>query len=215
MIKVAPSVLSGDYAKLGESVALAEKWGGDYLHFDVMDGVFVPNITVGMPSLAAVRSYCSLPFDVHLMIINPEKYVEKFAAAGADIITVHYEACKENLESVLRQIKAAGVKCGAVINPDTPVCAIEKVIPLCDMVLVMSVFPGFGGQKFIPSVLDKVREIRAIANGLGLPLDIQIDGGINEETAALAREAGANILVAGNAVFKAENRAEMIVKLKA
>ena len=214
-VQIAPSILSADFSKMGEEVCSLEKCGADLVHCDVMDGVFVPNITFGIKMVEDLRKVTSLPLDCHLMIVNPEKYVEKFAAAGADIITVHYEACKENLESVLRQIKAAGVKCGAVINPDTPVCAIEKVIPLCDMVLVMSVFPGFGGQKFIPSVLDKVREIRAIANGLGLPLDIQIDGGINEETAALAREAGANILVAGNAVFKAENRAEMIVKLKA
>ena len=214
-VQIAPSILSADFSKMGEEVCSLEKCGADLVHCDVMDGVFVPNITFGIKMVEDLRKVTSLPLDCHLMIVNPEKYVEKFAAAGADIITVHYEACKENLESVLRQIKAAGVKCGAVINPDTPVCAIERVIPLCDMVLVMSVFPGFGGQKFIPSVLDKVREIRAIANGLGLPLDIQIDGGINEETAALAREAGANILVAGNAVFKAENRAEMIAKLKA
>ena len=213
-VQIAPSILSADFSKMGEEVCSLEKCGADLVHCDVMDGVFVPNITFGIKMVEDLRKVTSLPLDCHLMIVNPEKYVEKFAAVGADIITVHYEACKENLESVLRQIKAAGVKCGAVINPDTPVCAIERVIPLCDMVLVMSVFPGFGGQKFIPSVLDKVREIRAIANGLGLPLDIQIDGGINEETAALAREAGANILVAGNAVFKAENRAEMIAKLK-
>ena len=214
-VQIAPSILSADFSKMGEEVCSLEKSGADLVHCDVMDGVFVPNITFGIKMVEDLRKVTSLPLDCHLMIVNPEKYVEKFAAAGADIITVHYEACKENLASVLKQIKVAGVKCGAVINPDTPVCAIEKVIPLCDMVLVMSVFPGFGGQKFIPSVLDKVREIRAIANGLGLPLDIQIDGGINEETAVLAREAGANILVAGNAVFKAENRADMIAKLKA
>jgi ribulose-phosphate 3-epimerase len=214
-VQIAPSILSADFSKMGEEVCSLEKSGADLVHCDVMDGVFVPNITFGIKMVEDLRKVTSLPLDCHLMIVNPEKYVEKFAAAGADIITVHYEACKENLADVLKQIKSAGVKCGAVINPDTPVCAIEKVIPLCDMVLVMSVFPGFGGQKFIPSVLDKVREIRAIAGGLGLPLDIQIDGGINEKTAVLAREAGANILVAGNAVFKAENRADMIAKLKA
>lgn len=214
-VKIAPSILSADFSKMGEEVRSLEASGADLVHCDVMDGVFVPNITFGIKMVEDLRKVTSLPLDCHLMIVNPEKYVDKFAAAGADIITVHYEACKDKLADVLKQIKNAGVKCGAVINPDTPVGAIADVISLCDMVLVMSVFPGFGGQKFIPSVLDKVREIRAIANGLGQELDIQIDGGINAETALLAREAGANILVAGNAVFKAENRAEMIAKLKA
>ena len=168
-----------------------------------------------MKMVEDIRKVTSLPLDCHLMIVNPEKYVQGFAKAGADIITVHYEACKDNLANVLKQIKDAGVKCGAVINPDTPVSAIADVIPLCDMVLVMSVFPGFGGQKFISSVVDKVREIRAIADELGQDLDIQIDGGISAENAALVREAGANVLVAGSAVFKAENRADMIAKLKA
>ena len=212
-VKIAPSILSADFSKMGEEVRSLEVSGADLVHCDVMDGVFVPNITFGIKMVEDLRKVTSLPLDCHLMIVNPEKYVEKFALAGADIITVHYEACKDNLASVLKQIKAAGVKCGAVINPDTPVSAIADVISLCDMVLVMSVFPGFGGQKFIPSVLDKVREIRAIANNLGQELDVQIDGGINAETAALAIEAGANILVAGNAVFKAENRAEMIAAL--
>ena len=214
-IQIAPSILSANFAKMGEEVRDLEACGADVVHCDVMDGVFVNNITFGIKMVEDLRKITSLPLDCHLMIVNPEKYVERFAKAGADIITVHYEACKENLAAVLKQIKNTGVKCGAVINPDTPVEKIADVIPLCDMVLVMSVFPGFGGQKFIPSVLDKVREIRRIADELKMQLDIQIDGGINEETAALAREAGANILVAGNAVFKAENRAEMISKLKA
>ena len=213
-VKIAPSILSADFSKMGEEVRSLEESGADLVHCDVMDGVFVPNITFGMKMVEDIRKVTSLPLDCHLMIVNPEKYVQGFANAGADIITVHYEACKDNLANVLKQIKDAGVKCGAVINPDTPVSAIADVIPLCDMVLVMSVFPGFGGQKFISSVLDKVREIRAIANDLGQDLDIQIDGGICAENAALVREAGANILVAGSAVFKAENRAEMIAKLK-
>ena len=213
-VKIAPSILSADFSKMGEEVRSLEESGADLVHCDVMDGVFVPNITFGMKMVEDIRKVTSLPLDCHLMIVNPEKYVQGFAKAGADIITVHYEACKDNLANVLKLIKDAGVKCGAVINPDTPVSAIADVIPLCDMVLVMSVFPGFGGQKFISSVLDKVREIRAIANDLGQDLDIQIDGGICAENAALVREAGANILVAGSAVFKAENRAEMIAKLK-
>ena len=214
-VKIAPSILSADFSKMGEEVRSLEASGADLVHCDVMDGVFVPNITFGMKMVEDIRKVTALPLDCHLMIVNPEKYVQGFAKAGADIITVHYEACKDNLANVLKQIKEAGVKCGAVINPDTPVSAIADVIPLCDMVLVMSVFPGFGGQKFIASVVDKVREIRAIADGLGQDLDIQIDGGISAENAALVREAGANILVAGSAVFKAENRAEMIAKLKA
>ena len=214
-VKIAPSILSADFSKMGEEVRSLEASGGDLVHCDVMDGVFVPNITFGMKMVEDIRKVTSLPLDCHLMIVNPEKYVQGFAKAGADIITVHYEACKDNLANVLKQIKDAGVKCGAVINPDTPVSAIADVIPLCDMVLVMSVFPGFGGQKFISSVVDKVREIRAIADELGQDLDIQIDGGISAENAALVREAGANVLVAGSAVFKAENRADMIAKLKA
>ena len=214
-VKIAPSILSADFSKMGEEVRSLQASGADFIHCDIMDGVFVNNITFGIKMVEDIRKETTLPLDCHLMIVHPEKYVERFAKAGADIITVHAEACPDNLKEVLLQIKASGVKCGAVINPDTPVERIADVIPLCDMVLVMSVFPGFGGQKFIASVLDKVREIRAIADGLGQDLDIQIDGGISAENAALVREAGANILVAGSAVFKAENRAEMIAKLKA
>jgi ribulose-phosphate 3-epimerase len=162
-----------------------------------------------------IRKLTTLPLDCHLMIVHPEKYVERFAKAGADIITVHYEACQDNLENVLRLIKSTGVKCGAVINPDTPVEKIKDVILLCDMVLVMSVFPGFGGQAFIPSVLDKVREIRAIIDESGKEIDLQIDGGITAENISTVKEAGANVIVAGSAVFKANDRAEMIAKLKA
>ena len=148
------------------------------------------------------------------MIVHPERYVESFAKAGADMITVHYEACQENLKEVLLQIKKVGVKCGAVINPDTPVEKIKEVIPLCDMVLVMSVFPGFGGQKFIPSTLEKLREIRAIIDESGKEIDLEIDGGVTAENVAEIREAGANVIVAGNTVFKASDRAEIIAKLK-
>jgi ribulose-phosphate 3-epimerase len=200
---------------MGEEVCSLEKSGADLVHCDVMDGVFVPNITFGIKMVEDLRKVTSLPLDCHLMIVNPEKYVEKFAAAGADIITVHYEACKENLASVLKQIKVAGVKCGAVINPDTPVCAIEKVIPLCDMVLVMSVFPGFGGQKFIPECLDKLRELRKEIDGLGKDILLEIDGGVHAGNVEEIKGAGADVIVAGSAVFNAENRAEMIAKLKA
>ena len=214
-IKIAPSILSADFSKMGEEVRSLEESGADLVHCDVMDGVFVNNITFGIKMVEDLRKITALPLDCHLMIVQPEKYVERFAAAGADIITVHYEACKDNLASVLKLIRSTGKKCGAVINPDTPVEKIKDEILLCDMVLVMSVFPGFGGQKFIPSVLDKVREIRAVIDGSGKDIDLQIDGGITAENVAQAKAAGANVIVAGSAVFKAENRAEIIAKLKA
>ncbi len=214
-IKIAPSILSANFAKMGEEVKSLEENGADLIHCDVMDGVFVNNITFGLKMVEDLRPLTKLPLDCHLMIVQPEKYVERFAKAGADIITVHYEACKDNLEEVLALIKSTGVKCGAVINPDTPVEKIEKVIPLCDMVLVMSVFPGFGGQKFIPSALDKLREIRAIIEASGREIDLQIDGGVTAENVAEVKAAGANVIVAGSAVFKAENRGEMIARLKA
>ncbi len=214
-VKIAPSILSANFAKMGEEVRSLEKSGADLVHCDVMDGVFVNNITFGLKMVEDLRKITTLPLDCHLMIVHPERYVERFAKAGADIITVHYEACQENLAEVLRLIKSTGVKCGAVINPDTPVEKIKEVIPLCDMVLVMSVFPGFGGQKFIPSALDKLREVRAIIDGLDKEIDLQIDGGVTADNVEEIKAAGANVVVAGSAVFKAENRAEMIAKLKA
>ena len=213
-IKIAPSILSADFSKMGEEVLSLEQSGADLVHCDVMDGVFVNNITFGIKMVEDLRKITTLPLDCHLMIVNPEKYVERFAAAGADIITVHYEACKDNLSEVLKLIKTSGAKCGAVINPDTPVEKIKDEILLCDMVLVMSVFPGFGGQKFIPSVLDKLREIRAIIDESGKDIDLQIDGGVTSENVAEIKAAGANVIVAGSAVFKAENRAEIIEKLR-
>ncbi|MBQ7323946.1 MAG: ribulose-phosphate 3-epimerase [Clostridia bacterium] len=213
-IKIAPSILSADFAKMGEEVKSLEKSGADLIHCDVMDGVFVNNITFGIKMVEDLRKCTTLPLDCHLMIVHPEKYVEAFAKAGADIITVHYEACQENLKEVLLQIKKAGVKCGAVINPDTPVEKIKEAILLCNMVLVMSVYPGFGGQKFIPTALDKLREIRAIIDASGQDIDLQVDGGVTLENVTEIKEAGANVIVAGNTVFKAENRAEIIAKLK-
>ncbi len=214
-IKIAPSILSANFAKMGEEVVSLEKSGADIVHCDVMDGVFVNNITFGIKMVEDLRKITTLPLDCHLMIVHPEKYVERFAKAGADIITVHYEACQENLKEVLLQIKAAGAKCGAVINPDTPVEKIKDVILLCDMVLVMSVFPGFGGQKFIPSALDKLKEIRGIIDESGKEIDLQIDGGVTEENIAEIKAAGANVIVAGSTVFKATDRADIIAKLKA
>lgn len=209
-IKIAPSVLSADFAKMGEEIKSVEKAGADIIHLDVMDGVFVPNITFGIKMVADVRKTTSLSLDCHLMIVHPEKYVKDFAKAGADYITVHYEACGENLKNTLLLIKENNVKCGLVINPDTPVEKIENLIPLCDMVLVMSVFPGFGGQKFIADVLDKCRAIRKIIDENNLDCLLEIDGGINADTAKSAREAGCDVLVAGSAVFGASDRVAAI-----
>ncbi len=214
-VQIAPSILSANFSKMGEEVRSMEECGADVIHYDVMDGVFVNNITFGLKMLEDIRPHTTLPIDAHLMIVHPEKYVERFAKAGADIITVHWEACQDNLKEVLELIKSTGVKCGAVINPDTPVEKIKDVIPLCDMVLVMSVFPGFGGQKFIPTALDKLREIRAIIDECGKDIDLEVDGGITAENVRDAVEAGANVIVAGSAVFKAPDRAAMIAKLKA
>ena len=214
-VKIAPSILSANFAKMGEEVKSLEQCGADVVHCDVMDGVFVNNITFGIKMVEDIRKVTNLPLDCHLMIVHPEKYVERFAKAGADIITVHYEACQDNLKEVLELIKSTGVKCGAVINPDTPVDKIRDVILRWDMVLVMSVFPGFGGQKFIPSALDKLREIRAIIDESGKDIDLEIDGGVTAENVEEIKAAGANVIVAGSAVFKAEDRASMIAKLKA
>lgn len=213
-VKIAPSILSADFSKMGEEVASLEQCGADLIHCDVMDGVFVNNITFGIKMVEDIRKKTTLPLDCHLMIVHPEKYVERFAKAGADIITVHYEACQDNLKEVLELIKSTGVKCGAVINPDTPVEKIKEVIPLCDMVLLMSVFPGFGGQKFIPEVLGKLREVSALIKACGKEIDLEIDGGVNAENIEEIKAAGANVVVAGSAVFKAADRAAMIASLK-
>ena len=204
-IKIAPSMLSADFSIMGEELKRVDRAGAEFIHLDVMDGVFVPNITFGIKMVKDLRKVTTKVLDCHLMIVNPEKYVAEFAKAGADYITVHYEACKENLAEVLKQIRSCGVKCGLVINPDTPVECVKDCISLCDMVLVMSVFPGFGGQKFIAEVLDKCRAIRRIIDENGYNCLIQIDGGINKDTSKLAIEAGCDVLVAGSAVFGAED----------
>ena len=219
-VKIAPSILSADFSVMGEAVKKLEASGADLIHCDVMDGSFVEPITFGGQMIKNIRPLTKLPLDVHLMIEHPKTQIKFFADAGADIITVHYGACRKisdtYLEETLRLIKSYGVKCGAVVNPDVPVEKIFPVFPLCDMVLLMSVFPGYGGQKFIPEVMEKIKKAREYAVSIGRPdMDIEIDGGVTSENAKTIREAGANVLVAGSAVFKSPDMAKAISALKA
>ena len=213
MVKIAPSILSADFSKLGEEISDVEKGGAEFIHVDVMDGHFVPNITIGPLIVESIRPITKLPLDVHLMIENPDQYIESFAKAGADYITVHVEACR-HLHRTIQLIKSFGVKAGVVLNPATPVQLIEPIIEELDIVLLMSVNPGFGGQKFIPSVLNKIKQVRDLAKQKGVQLEIEVDGGVNEQTARLCVEAGATILVAGSAVYNQEDRGKAISILK-
>lgn len=213
MVKIAPSILSADFARLGDEIKDVEAGGADYIHVDVMDGHFVPNITIGPLIVEAIRPVTKLPLDVHLMIENPDQYIEAFAKAGADYITVHVEACR-HLHRTIQLIKSTGVKAGVVINPATPVESLKHIIEDVDMVLLMSVNPGFGGQKFISSVLTKIKQVKEMADAVNPELEIEVDGGVNEETAMLCVEAGATVLVAGSAVFNKEDRAAAIASLK-
>ncbi|MFA9557410.1 ribulose-phosphate 3-epimerase [Evansella sp. AB-rgal1] len=205
MIKIAPSILSADFAKLGEEIIDVENGGADYIHVDVMDGHFVPNITIGPLVVNAIRPITKLPLDVHLMINNPDSYIPEFAKAGADIISVHVEACT-HLHRTIQLIKETGVKPGVVINPATPVSSIQHIVEDVDLILLMTVNPGFGGQAFIPSVLPKIREVKDLVVQTGKSIDIEIDGGVNPDTAKLCVEAGANVLVAGSAIYNSRNR---------
>lgn len=213
-IKIAPSILSADFSRAGEEIANITRDGADVLHLDVMDGSFVKNISFGPKFIKEVRPYSKATFDAHLMIVNPWNYIRQFADAGADYITVHYEACGDRLKETLKEIKALGVKCGAVINPNTEVKAIESVIDECDMLLLMSVYPGFGGQKFIPDVLPKIEEARKLIERTGKDIDLEIDGGINKENVRLVKDAGANVIVAGSTVFNEVDRAKIIRELR-
>nr|WP_304215710.1 ribulose-phosphate 3-epimerase [Fredinandcohnia onubensis] len=213
MIKIAPSILSADFAKLGEEIKDVENGGADYIHVDVMDGHFVPNITIGPLIVEAIRPITNLPLDVHLMIENPDQYISAFANAGADIITVHVEACP-HLHRTIQLIKSHGVKAGVVLNPATPVDTIKHIIEDIDLVLLMTVNPGFGGQKFIHSVLPKIEEVARMVKEKNLNVEIEVDGGVNEETARLCVEAGANVLVAGSAVYNQVDRKAAIEKIR-
>lgn len=213
MIKIAPSILSADFSRLGAEIEDVERGGADYIHVDVMDGHFVPNITIGPLIVDAIRPVTKLPLDVHLMIENPDAFIGTFAKMGADIISVHAEACP-HLHRTIQLIKSEGVKAGVVLNPHTPADVIKHVLDDLDLVLLMTVNPGFGGQSFIHSVLPKITDVAKMVKERGLQTEIEVDGGVNAETAMLCIEAGANVLVAGSAIYNQPDRMKAIREIR-
>ena len=213
MVKIAPSILSADFSKLGDEIADVEKVGADYLHVDVMDGHFVPNITIGPLIVEAIKPVTNLPLDVHLMIENPDQYIPAFANAGASMITVHQEA-SVHLHRTIESIKTLDVKAGVVLNPATPAILIKDILSQVDMVLVMTVNPGFGGQSFIHETLNKIEQIATWRKQLGLSFEIEVDGGVNVDTAKLCTDVGADVLVAGSAIFDRADRSQAIKEIR-
>ncbi|MDX1357798.1 MAG: ribulose-phosphate 3-epimerase [Clostridia bacterium] len=213
MIKIAPSILASDFARLAEEIKMIEKAGADYVHVDVMDGRFVPNITIGPPVVSALREITKMPLDVHLMIVEPDKYIEPFINAGADILCIHQEAAI-HLERSIQYIKSLGAKAAVSLNPATDIDTLKYVLPDLDMVLIMSVNPGFGGQKYIEFCTDKIKDLRAMADELNPGLDIEVDGGITLDNIQKVVSAGANVIVAGSSIYKAEDPAAVIQKMR-
>lgn len=213
MVKIAPSILSADFSKLGEDIERIDKGGADFIHIDVMDGSFVPNISLGLPVIKSIRNRTDKIFDVHLMINNPSNYIDAFIEAGADIITVHYEADK-HIDRTINYIKSKGKKAAVSLNPGTPISVLTNLIPSLDMVLIMTVNPGFGGQKFIPYCLNKIKELKEISNEVNPSLLIEVDGGIDKSNVKEVIEAGANVIVAGSAVFNGGEISENIKALR-
>ena len=202
---LAPSILAADFARLADQIARAQEGGAEVVHVDVMDGHFVPNLTIGPPIVEAIRKVTKLPLDVHLMMTNPDAFIGEFAEAGADYLTVHVEACP-HLHRTVQSIKEKGVKAGVTLNPATPLASVEAILPDADLLLIMSVNPGFGGQRFIPGVLDKIRRARALIRHTGRPILLEVDGGVKADNAGAIVDAGADILVAGSAIFEAPGR---------
>jgi len=212
-ILISPSFLSADFLNLEKEAVKINNSEADYFHLDIMDGLFVPNITFGIPVVKAIKKAAKLPLDVHLMIVDPDRYIKDFAEAGADILTVHYEACK-HLHRTLQNIKSFGIKAGVSLNPHTPVSLLEDILPMTDLVLIMSVNPGFGGQSFIENTYKKIKELRKMIDNQGLNVLIEVDGGVNLENGKKLFDVGADVLVAGSSIFKSDNPMDTISKMK-